>query len=72
MNIRLIAALLLADAELQKVERVLKRRNEWRTARKIGSIRSTLAYALVDEQQSLSALVAKFQEPMVTDRSARQ
>lgn len=72
MNVYLIAALLLADTELQEVERVLKRRNDWRTARKIGNVRSTLADALAKEQEGVGVMVAEFQKVSVIDQSTRQ
>lgn len=64
MNIRVVAAMLSAEQELEEVERSLKRRQEWRSARKISDVRAALARALTREQESLSTRYADYQRKL--------
>lgn len=61
MNVRVVAALLLADQELEDLERTMKRQRDWRTARRIWDVRETLSRTIADEQRGLRALVAEYQ-----------
>lgn len=62
MNIRIVAALLFAGKELEELERTLKRKRDWRTARRIAHVRSLLVQVLDGEQESLQALYAEYQD----------
>jgi hypothetical protein len=60
LNVRRIAGLLNADAQLEDIERHLKRGGDWRMARKIGTVREALGKALWDEQMGLHAMLVEF------------
>jgi hypothetical protein len=60
LNVRRVAGLLNADAQLEDVERSLKRGGDWRAARKIGDVRETLRKALWEEQLGLHAMLVEF------------
>jgi hypothetical protein len=61
MNIRIVASILQVEQELEQVESVLRRKQEWRSARKISSARASLARALTDEQEILTSLYTRYQ-----------
>jgi hypothetical protein len=62
MNIRIMASILQVEQELEQVESALKRKQEWRSARKISSARASLAQALRDEQEILTSLYIRYQQ----------
>lgn len=62
MNVRVVAAMLQVSEELEQVESALRRRQEWRSARKISEIRATLTEALTNEQEILSSIYARYQQ----------
>ncbi|MGN6516231.1 MAG: hypothetical protein ACTHLR_10385 [Rhizomicrobium sp.] len=61
MNVRVVAALLLADQELEELQRLFKRQGDWRTARRISDVREKLSRTMADEQRGLRALVVEYQ-----------
>lgn len=71
MNVRIVAALLLADKELEELERAMKRNHDRRSARKIANLRTHLAHAMEHEQETLQAMFAEFQDGAIIDRALR-
>lgn len=63
MNIRMMAALIAADQELDDIARQLKRRNDWRMASRLGHARGALSKLLTQEQEDLSRSFAEYLEP---------
>jgi len=59
-DVRVIALLLAAKAELDQVERELKRNRHWRHATRVGSVRTLLDRAIATEEDKLSRTVAAF------------
>ena len=62
MNVRVVASMLRAEQELEQLERALRRRQEWRSARRISDVRAALTRALKDEQEALDMLYARYQQ----------
>jgi hypothetical protein len=60
LDVRRMAGILNADAQLEDIERLLRRGGDWRMARKIGAVREALGQALLDEQIGLHAMLAEF------------
>jgi len=53
INIKRFANLLSADEALERLERVLKREGDFRKARKLADVRTTLRSAMEEEQEEL-------------------
>ena len=64
MNVRIVAAMLSAEQELDAIERALKRRQDWRSARKISGVRALLARVLAGEQEGLNTRYADYQRKL--------
>ena len=60
MNVRFVAALLAADQELEEIARLLKRRNDWRMASRVGHARSALSKILAQEQEGLRGVYSEY------------
>lgn len=60
MNIRVVAALLAADQELEDIARRLKRQNDWRLANRVGHARDALSKMLAHEQDGLREIYAEY------------
>ena len=66
MNIRMMAALIAADQELDDIARQLKHRNDWRMASRLGHARAALSKLLAQEQEDLSRSFAEYLQPANT------
>lgn len=64
MNVRIVAAMLSAEQELEAIERALKRRQDWRSARKISGVRALLARVLAGEQEGLNTRYGDYQRKL--------
>lgn len=71
MNVRVVAAFLFADKELEEIERAMKRKQDWRSARKITNLRAHLAQAMEHQQESLQTVFAEFQDRATIDQALR-
>lgn len=71
-DVHLVAALLIADTELEQIERAFKRENDWRMARKVSDVRKTLTNSLATEQERLLAMVTEFQDEIFAAQPARR
>lgn len=71
MNVRIVATFLFADKELEEIERAMKRKQDWRSARKITNLRTHLTQAMEHQQESLQTMFAEFQDRASVDRAFR-
>ena len=53
LNVQCVAQLLAADAELEDMERALRREGQARKASRVGNVRALLARAMAIEQQGI-------------------